>query len=197
MEEQFEVLIEGVMDQGFGVVDNFLDPALVTGLRNNLTSFFEGDDMERAGIGKLGMHRTDVQVRGDSIRWLENHSQDPFELRWFQVLQSFVDYLNRTCFTSINASEFHYAAYPPGTYYQRHLDQFSIDSGRRFSLIVYLNEGWTDQDGGELALYLPDRVEKVAPMGGRAVFFRSDVLEHEVLIAHRQRHSLTGWLKSI
>jgi SM-20-related protein len=58
-----------------------------------------------------------------------------------------------------------------------------------------LNLEWQENDGGELALYLPEGEKRVLPIGGRLVCFESDKIEHAVLTANRNRLSLTGWLK--
>jgi len=67
-----------------------------------------------------------------------------------------------------------------------------------FSLVLYLNDAWQETDGGQLRVYplhYPEGVD-VFPQGGRAVFFRSDQLEHEVIPApKRERMSITGWFK--
>ena len=39
-----------------------------------------------------------------------------------------------------------------------------------------------------------EAVLDVAPIAGRLVCFRADVMEHEVLTAHKTRYSLTGWM---
>src|SRR5690606_18682797 len=106
-------------------------------------------------------------------------------------------YLNRTCFTGIRSYEFHYAVYPKGSFYKRHLDQFSNDPGRKFTMIFYLNENWLPEDGGQLVIFLNGRELEVQPLAGRLVFFESSVIEHEVRPANRERMSVTGWLKNV
>jgi SM-20-related protein len=61
-------------------------------------------------------------------------------------------------------------------------------------VICYLNENWTEDDGGQLRVYFPDQSKDFFPIAGRLVCFRSDLLEHEVLPATRERLSLTGWI---
>ena len=95
--------------------------------------------------------------------------------------------------------EFHYAVYPTGTFYKRHLDTFQNDSRRKLSIVCYLNEeNWLTTNGGELVIYKPDGSEEVIyPMPGRVVIFESQVLEHEVKkVTNDQRLSITGWLKT-
>ena len=87
--------------------------------------------------------------------------------------------------------------YPIGSFYKRHLDQFKKDDHRKLSVICYLNENWREDEGGQLRVYFPAETKDFFPTAGRLVCFRSDLLEHEVLPATRERLSLTGWLLDI
>ena len=88
----------------------------------------------------------------------------------------------------------HFALYPPGAFYKRHLDAFKERNARKISLILYLNQDWQVTDGGQLRMYLPEQRLDISPLGGRLVCFRSELIEHEVLPAKRDRLSITGWL---
>lgn len=196
---QFEALIDGLLNQGFGVCDDFLSPALAAGLRDNLLAFNEEGEMAAAGIGRKFDFQKNIRVRGDVIKWLPEATEDPFEMELLSKIGHFIQYLNETCYTSLNGKEFHYACYETGSFYKRHLDQFKSDRGRKFSLVLYLNEDWKESDGGYLTLYPEDIAPvDVYPLGGRAVFFRSDEMEHEVHPSPtRERLSIAGWLKSV
>jgi SM-20-related protein len=92
--------------------------------------------------------------------------------------------------------ELHYAWYPPGMAYQRHVDQPFGTSTRQVSLVLYLNEAWGDEVGGELRFYEKDGTRRdIAPLGGRLVCFRTPGREHGVLPASRDRYSLSGWFR--
>ena len=197
MDSQFEQLIQGIMDRKYGTLEGFLPRDLVAQLRGNLQRHFEEGRMKPAGVGKNFTYQKSLKVRGDVIRWLEEGTEDPAEQTFFQTVQAFVDYLNATCYTGINAFEFHYALYGEGSFYKRHLDQFHQDHGRKYSFLVYLNDNWQVEDGGQLVLYLENEAVTIQPEGGRAVFFKADEVEHEVLPAHRTRMSIAGWLKRI
>ncbi len=198
-EQQFEKLISEVIDRNYGMCDDFLDGNLLDGLRANLLNFHEGGMMHPAGVGRHFDFTKNLEVRGDVIRWIEEDSTDPFERELMDKISHFIRHLNTTCYTRLNQMEFHYAFYESGSFYKRHLDQFKSHRGRKFSLVIYLNDGWEESDGGNLRLYLDgERVENVFPVGGRAVFFRSDELEHEVMPSlERPRISIAGWLKSV
>ena len=94
--------------------------------------------------------------------------------------------------------EFHYAIYPEGTFYKRHLDTFQNDDRRKLSIVCYLNEAnWPKENGGELTLYLEEKPLDLLPLPGRIVIFESQVLEHEVkVVKASERLSITGWLKT-
>ena len=121
---------------------------------------------------------------------------------FFSKINDFIEYLNLTCYMGIEESEFHYAIYPEGTFYQKHVDAFKNDDRRTLSIVLYLNdEEWKDEFGGQLTLYLSDenKVEKeldILPLAGRLAVFDSKTIPHEVKTVHRPRYSITGWLKT-
>ena len=197
MSAQFDELIDGYIQNQAGICNQFLDDRLTTELRKNLEVLNQRDELSPAGTG-LGVSKVyDMQVRSDKIYWIDKSSTNEFELEFIDKVEAFISYLNSTCYTGINDYEFHYAIYEPGSFYKRHLDQFRNNSARKFSFITYLNDDWQETDGGHLVIYPGDKTEKITPLGGRTVFFKSDELEHEVNPANRTRMSLTGWLKSV
>jgi SM-20-related protein len=197
-EHQFEELIQGLLIQEYGLCTSFLDHALLTGLRQNLLTFHREGLMHPAGVGRKFDYQRNAEIRGDVIRWIDQHSSDPFERMLMDKVAAFIQYLNSSCYTGINDWEFHYAYYEPGSFYRRHLDQFKSDWGRQYSFVLYLNEDWQETDGGQIGLYTSQGLKKVLPIGGQAVFFKSDELEHEVMIApERSRMSIAGWLKRV
>ena len=97
-------------------------------------------------------------VRGDVILWIDELHLNEAESLFFKKINALVNYLNTTCFLGINHKEFHYAIYPKGTFYKRHLDTFQNDDRRKLSIVCYLNhEDWKPENGGELVLYLDER----------------------------------------
>lgn len=197
MEDIFESLINDQLHNEFGSTENFLDATLVTDLKANLLRKFEEDKMYPAGVGKNFTYEKNTRVRGDLIYWLDRKNNNSVENRFLEIIEDFIAYLNRTCYAGINDYEFHYALYEKGSFYKKHRDQFKSDYGRKFSLVCYLNENWTPNEGGEIVLYTNTNEYKLLPTAGRAVFFKSDEVDHEVLTANRDRLSIAGWLKSV
>ena len=110
-------------------------------------------------------------------------------------MDSFVNFLNRSCYTGITGYEFHYTLYEPGSFYKKHIDQFRNNDSRQYSMIMYLNTEWKKEDGGELRIHHTDSTQNISPVNGKMVFFKSNELAHEVLVTNKLRMSITGWLK--
>jgi SM-20-related protein len=69
--------------------------------------------------------------------------------------------LNRTLLLGPFELEGHLSLYPPGARYRRHLDQFVGMGSRTPACVLYLNGGWTKEDGGTLRLYTEGNREDV------------------------------------
>ncbi len=197
----YEQVIDGLLGQKYAVVDSFFTKEEVLALRKTLLAKYEEDRFKKSAIGNQANEQVIGAIRGDFILWLDESSADPAEMKFFAKLTDFANYLNRTCYMGINEKEFHYAVYPEGTFYKRHLDTFQNDSRRKLSIVCYLNdEDWQPEYGGELTIYSDDnggeKTFDIFPVQGRIVVFESQVLEHEVKPVKRQRMSITGWLKT-
>ena len=197
MEEAFEGLITSFLKDRVGLNNDFLKEGLSNHLKENLLALLLEKQMKVAGIGNSSKFLTNKKIRSDKIYWLDRKHDNIHENSFFDVMDDFVKYLNRTCYTGITGYEFHYAYYEKGTSYKRHLDQFKDNQSRAFSMIMYLNKDWSATDGGELCIYHKDEEDQIiAPENGRCVFFKSSELEHEVFLSHQPRMSITGWLKT-
>ena len=194
-EQKFETLIDGIVNQQYGICDHFISADLAAALRQQLLLKFASNKFTQASIGKGPQQKQHLEIRSDSILWIENVSKDPLERKYLDFVGEFMQYMNRTCFTALNDFELHYACYQEGSFYRKHVDSFVNDKSRQYSLIVYLNPDWTEADGGQLKLYIEDETVEILPESGRAVCFPSHLIPHEVANSHKRRLSLTGWLK--
>ena len=191
----YEKLIQGLLEKGFESVDNWLAPEQLACLRKSLLAKYENDRFHFAGIGNKENLQVVERIRNDHIHWLDPKNANECETHFLVKVDDFVQYLNRTCFTGIQSYEFQYAVYEEGSYYKKHVDRFKNDDRRQFSIVFYLTEFWQDGDGGELLIHAGGLVNRIRPLPGRVVFFRSDI-PHEVLPTNHLRLSLTGWLKT-
>ncbi|MFT6880948.1 MAG: SM-20-related protein [Algoriphagus sp.] len=195
---QFEALIQGLIDDQYGCCNDFLLPATIAGLRMNMTTLSAAGVMKAAGIGNKLAFKREKSIRGDKVNWILDQSTNPFEVIYLRKIWRFVEYLNKTCFTSLKSFESHYAHFELGGFYKRHFDQFKSEKGRKYSIVLYLNQDWREEDDGMLSLYPSSGGQKnISPVEGRMVFFRSDEMEHEVHPSlTRERRSIAGWLKN-
>jgi len=191
---QLNQLADGIAETGYAVVDDFLSPEEVQniqqldGFKNGLLQF------KKAGIGKNQEKQINEAIRGDYIQWIKPESAEPPLQVYLSKLHALITFVNQNLYLSLKDVEVHQTIYPIGTFYKRHLDQFKKEDHRKLSVICYLNSDWQESDGGQLRIYLDNEIKDVLPLAGRLVCFRSDLLEHEVLPATRERLSITGWL---
>ncbi|MDR3678390.1 MAG: 2OG-Fe(II) oxygenase [Flavipsychrobacter sp.] len=198
MEAKFEELIEGFITDKIGISESFLSIPLAAALQQNLLRLKRDSRMIRANIGNAVIKDKNQKARGDKTCWLDIKSKNPAEMEFLDIIRQFLEQLNKTCYTGLNAFEFHYALYEVGTSYSRHKDQLRNDYNRKFSMISYLNEDWIETDGGQLVIHHDeDSTQEIFPNNQKTLFFQSDVLEHEVVTATRPRMSITGWLKRV
>jgi SM-20-related protein len=188
----FDELIDSYLATNVGVVKNFLDESLSRHLVDNLSLLYANDKLLFAGTGNNKVVNHDKLVRNDKIYWLDRVHNNIYENCFFDLIDRFVVYLNRTCYTGITGYEFHYTLYEKNSFYKRHLDNFAQNGSRAYSMIMYLN---TEVDGGDLRIYQGGGSQDISPNSGKSVFFKSNKLEHEVLVTHLPRMSITGWLK--
>lgn len=191
---RLDKIVDGLAEEGYTVIDHFLDEEEVNAIlslddfKNALLQF------KKAGIGKSEERQINESIRGDFIQWIDPVNATPPIHAYLSKIQSLITHVNQTLFLSLKDFEIHMTIYPIGSFYKRHLDQFKKDDHRRLSVICYLNQDWSKVQGGQLRIYFKDGHKDVLPIAGRLVCFRSDLLEHEVLPAMRERLSLTGWL---
>ena len=197
----YEQIISDLANQHFSIIENFFSTQEVSMLRASLLEKYEEESFKKAAIGNRLNETILKSVRGDFILWIDETNANEAEAFFFNRTNDLIAYLNRTCFMGIMQKEFHYALYPKGTFYKRHIDTFQNDDRRKLSIVCYLNdENWQAENGGELVLYLNNEgiiEEKVIyPFPGRVVIFESQVIEHEVKPVNTKRLSITGWLKT-
>lgn len=191
---QLNKLADRLAADGYAVIDDFLTSSEVDTIltldtfKNGLTQF------KQAGIGKNQNKQINEAIRGDLIHWIDPKTAAAPLLAYLEKLNQLVSFVNQNLFLSLKDCEVHQTIYPIGSFYKRHLDQFKKDDHRKLSVICYLNKNWEEAQGGQLRIYIGDEHKDILPYAGRFVCFRSDLLEHEVLPATRDRLSLTGWL---
>ena len=192
----FETIIQSYVDTKLGVDEHFIDKNLAKNLSVRLLTLFETNLMIGAGTGDTANKQVDQLIRNDKIFWLDRSHNDESENAFLDHIDQFVTYLNSSCYTGITGYEFHFVLYEKGSFYKKHFDRFKNNGDRAFSVIIYLNPDWVLNDGGELCIHQNNTQQYISPENCKGVFFKSDELEHEVLVTNVPRLSITGWLKT-
>ena len=188
-------LLDDLAEQGWAIATNALPVDLTLELAQECRARANLGALQPAGVGRGSAHGVQEGVRGDHIQWLEP-GQCAAGDRYLAMLDDLRGQLNQALYLGLEDYEGHFALYPPGTFYQKHLDRFRDDDRRAVSAVFYLNSDWLPEQGGALRLYLAaGRELDVLPEAGTLVLFLSADLPHEVLPATRERLSLTGWLR--
>ena len=189
-------LCDGIADDGYAVVHNFLPAPVVAALALEARRRDAAGEFCAARVDRGARRSQRSDIRGDRMLWLDERSPASAEVPLWQAIEALRAALNQTLYLGLFSFEGHYALYPPGTSYGRHRDQFSDDDARRLSCVWYLNDGWLPEHGGALRLYVADGdVHELLPLGGTLACFLADRFEHEVLSASRERLAVTGWFR--
>lgn len=188
-----DLAIDQISESGYFIWDDFASAQEVQELVQLADYYSESGNFKKAGIGKQALFQLDKNTRGDYIHWLDYDNTNQNIIDFLNRIEGLKKSLNETCYLGLKDFETHFAIYPENTFYKRHVDRFQQNSHRVISFVLYLNQNWKADHGGELALYVEDKTEIVQPLGGRLILFRSE-LEHEVLLAHKKRYSITGWM---
>ncbi|MBJ6137710.1 2OG-Fe(II) oxygenase [Marinobacter litoralis] len=174
-----------------------LPVGLLRDLKREVEILDKTEAMTRAGIGRGADLLKDRSVRRDKIVWMDGASAPQAAL--FSFFEQVREGLNRRLFLSLKRQEAHYSTYQSGDFYKKHVDSFQGRASRMISLVLYLNDDWGIEDGGELRIF--DAVDQETPIGllrpesGRAAFFLSEAIPHEVLPARRTRYSIACWFR--
>ncbi|WP_081195559.1 2OG-Fe(II) oxygenase [Halomonas sp. BC1] len=190
-------LVDALVEQGWYVGQGVIDPALCQALQGELLHLAAHDALDEAGIGRGQQHLLRKDIRGDAIHWLDRESEA--QRHYLDAMAELQRSLNQALFLGLFEYEAHFAHYPAGAFYQRHLDSFRGRANRVISTVGYLTPDWPADGGGEMVIYDPDNpsreVARVVPEAGTFACFLSETIPHEVLPTRLPRTSIAGWFR--
>ena len=188
--------VSGLAQESWYHGERVVDSSLVWKLQQWMDDKDTYGDFKSAGVGKGAQQQTNEAIRRDRILWLPDELGSGVLSELFVLIEAMRAAFNRELYAGLESFEGHFAIYPPGGFYKRHIDTFRDDDVRRISFVLYLNKSWKPSQGGELRLYLEgDREAVIAPQAGSLVLFDSRRFPHEVLLSQAERLSFTGWFK--
>jgi SM-20-related protein len=192
-----QMIAETLGQTGLCICPDFLSKQSVDATRADFEQIQKDGGLYRAGTGQGENRQVQDLIRRDEIYWLDRSVRTRVQSTLWKRLDALKLAFNQILYLGLGDMEGHYAAYPEGGFYKRHLDCFQNNNSRIVSIIVYLNPTWNASDGGQLRLYEKDNSHTdVIPLGGTMVCFLSRESEHEVLTSSRRRVSFAGWYRS-
>ena len=178
--------LDKFVDDGWMIIDEVFENKALLALQSE-SGFIDYRDAKLTA----GIRVSDI--RGDRIRWITENFFAGFY--YLQSINALGALFNCSLFAGIRHSEAHYACYPVGFGYQWHSDNPAGRDERVISAVFYLNDDWSDSDGGALEIVDKHGIHhNVMPVANRLVIFDSDI-QHQVQIAHRQRYSIATWMR--
>ena len=190
-------LVDALVEQGWYVGREVIDLELCAALNHELLHRAAYNGLDEAGIGRGQQHLLRKDIRGDAIHWLDRESAA--QRRYLDAMSELQQALNHALFLGLFEYEAHFAHYPPGAFYQRHVDSFRGRANRVISTVGYLTPDWPSDGGGEMVIYHPDdpsqEVARVVPEAGTFACFLSETTPHEVLPTRCSRTSIAGWFR--
>jgi len=193
--QSFETIIQQLYEKNWCVIENFLPNEVTQQLL--LEAQEQQAQFKQAGIGQKNNLKINEKVRSDQILWLDEETALSASKIYLEHINKLRLKLNEELMLGLFESEIHFAIYPEGSFYQKHVDQFQNSNRRQVSFIYYLNPDWQESDGGSLKLYDPEHPEnlstEILPCAGTFACFLSNGMPHEVCLTNRTRYSITGW----
>lgn len=199
MDEKYFRIVDDLVEKGWSVCEQFFPDDYLRELAAEARQSWDSGDFREAGVGRGGELQVRPEIRSDFVTWLDPENLTPLQKTYWNTLDELRAHINRELFLGLRSFEGHFAVYPAGSFYKKHLDQFRATKHRLISCLLYLNFDWQETDGGQLRIYEQSESEEtfqdIIPMAGTFACFRSEMIFHEVLPAAKERFSLTGWLR--
>ncbi len=195
IDQRLELIVRGIEQRGYAVCEQFLPDTVTAALLAQIRNL-DDSAFRVAGVGRGDLFRINARIRRDRVCWIEEEggALTPF----FQEIARLQQTLNRCLYLGLFDFECHWAYYPAGGFYRRHVDAFVGQANRRLSAVLYLNPDWQADSGGELVLYGGEseiELIRIPPRQGTLVVFLSEEFPHEVLPTQQPRYSVTGWFR--
>ena len=186
----YEHIANALVNDGYVVIDDALNAVVAAALLQEAKA---EQNYKVAGVSTASA--VDENRRRDKIHWIDAHSMAT--KKYLAFTTGLQNYLNRHLYLGLRYYEAHFARYEVGDFYEKHLDAFKSTKNRVVTTVYYLNDAWSDADGGKLVIYDKEgnELQKVTPNANTLVVFMSEDFPHEVLPAKKTRYSIAGWFR--
>ncbi|MGZ3791579.1 MAG: 2OG-Fe(II) oxygenase [Bdellovibrio sp.] len=194
-----EKLFDDLALHNWASCDDIFHKSFSLALADECQTLHEQGAFNKAFIGYGQTKTVHSEIRGDYTYWLEESTSSALQRTLLVQLQTVMQNLNKNFYLNLKRFETHFAVYPAGSGYDKHVDNHRGSGARKITFLLYLNENWQKGHGGELSIFQPDQenvlMTQIEPKLGTFVLFRSDLFPHQVEKSLHKRMSITGWLR--
>ncbi len=192
-------MLDNLASEKISICDNYFDSTELENLYQDLEMQHNQGIFKKAAIGRQHTLQVEDNIRGDWIFWLPKSPENLAQNLFSKKMTTLMNAMNSNFYIGLNNYESHYAYYPAGKGYDKHIDQHSTTAARKITFILYLNKQWSAENGGTLKVFSDQDesklIKEIEPIWGRLVLFRSEIFPHEVSKCFAPRRSLTGWFR--
>lgn len=153
-DNDYDRIADALASDRWLVMGDWLDAALQRDLLDTARTRAAAGALTPARVGPGNAAQRDAGIRADAIQWLEPNDPAPCVATLLARLDALRTALNQRLYLGLADLEAHFAHYPPGGAYRRHLDRFRSDDTRTVSVVLHLGEPWRPEHGGALRIYL-------------------------------------------
>lgn len=169
--------IKELSSKGYVVLPDFLSPALVSSLNQDVKSLRNVNKFKVARIGQDFSNTLNTDIRIAETCFIGESKLQDIASSDRNMLYSLLDQTRQSLSGNVlldeispttgeldkgapaldkSLSELLYAYYPEGGFYRRHVDAVPNSASilRSYSLLLYLNKDWKESDGGHLRIHL-------------------------------------------
>jgi SM-20-related protein len=169
--------IKELGSKGYVVLPDFLSPALVSSLNQDVKSLRNVNKFKVARIGQDFSNTLNTDIRIAETCFIGESKLQDIASTDRNMLYNLLDQTRQSLSGNVlldeispttgeldkgapaldkSLSELLYAYYPEGGFYRRHVDAVPNSASilRSYSLLLYLNKDWKESDGGHLRIHL-------------------------------------------
>ena len=119
-------IVDDLASCGWSQQNIFLPESLTLALAAECRIRAEEGELAPAAVGRGASQEVREGIRGDHIQWLEPGQAECCD-QYLELMDGLREALNRGLFLGLEDFECHFALYPPGAFYRKHLDRFRDD----------------------------------------------------------------------
>ena len=133
-------MFDELAEQGWSQSHDLVSEEWVRDLALQCQKLYDDGRFAPAAVGFGQTKSVQTQIRGDSILWVEDSGLPKLQNDVNEFLQALQDEMDQALYLGLKRFEAHFAVYPPGRGYEKHIDNHTGLSHRRVTFVFYLNE---------------------------------------------------------